>query len=179
MHVLSMHYPNSALIDMNRYLYSLVQRPLDVADDSDEPQLLDRTVATQILRLFTNLVELGGENRLVTGVEVENLVNSIMPDMLLLVHGTENGVQAPRDARLNYETLLDNMRHASVSYTVCLYLVFTVIFITVFYLVFRISICPELSISHMKILAWLEMVSALLLLTAVLVTLAIRLVCSS
>ena len=117
MHVLSMFYPNSALIDINRFLYSRVQRPLAVPEGQEDPQLLDHTVATQILRLFTNLIELGGEDRLVTGVEVENLVNSIMPEMLVLVHGTDNGHQTPRDAHINYETLLDNMRQASVSYT--------------------------------------------------------------
>ena len=115
MHVLSMFYPNSALIDMNRYLYSRVQLPLDPTNNPEDPQLLDHAVATQILRLFVNLVELGGEDRLVTGARVENLVNSIIPDMLVLVHGTENGVQTPRDAHINYETLLDNMRQASVS----------------------------------------------------------------
>ena len=118
MHVLSMFYPNSALIDMNRYLYSRVQRPLTVPEGQEDPQLLDHTIATQILRLFTNLIELGGEDRLVASVEVENLVNSIMPEMLILVHGTDNGHQTPRDAHINYETLLDNMRQASVSYII-------------------------------------------------------------
>ena len=114
MHLLSMFFPNAALIDMNWYLFSRVRRPLSSQDPENDPHLLDHDLATRILRLFVNLIELGGEDRVVTGAEVTELVESIMPDMLEVVNSTENGVQSPRDCRIDYESLLENMNQALV-----------------------------------------------------------------
>ena len=116
LHVLAMFFPNSGLIDMNWYLFSRVRRPFHSTGADPDSQLLDSDLATRILRLFVNLVELGGEDRVVTAVEVTELVESIMPDMMQVVNGTDNGVQAPRDSRIDYASLLENMNHVLVSY---------------------------------------------------------------
>lgn len=140
MHLLSNFYPNPALIDMNAYLYSSVQRPDAAEIDTENPHLLDHRVATRILRLLTNIVELGGEDREISGPEVDNLVESIMPDMLLRVNGTENGVQSPRNSRINYQTLLDNICYSRVSFISTSFHCSLLVVSSVFHLDFRILI---------------------------------------
>ena len=115
-----MFYPNSGLIDMNWYLFSRVRRPLLNQEASDDPHLLDHDLATRILRLFVNLIELGGEDRVVSGEEVSALVESIMPNMFQMVNSTDNGIQVPRDSRINYESLLENMNQVLVSLDIIL-----------------------------------------------------------
>ena len=115
MHLLSNFYPDCALIDMNWYLYNRVRQPLQLSESSSEPHLLDRDLAVHILRLFVNLVELGETDRVITGEEVTAVVESIMPEMLAEVNSTPNGVQQPRDFRLNYATLRENLVQVLVS----------------------------------------------------------------
>ena len=77
--------------------------------------MLDRDLAVSILRLFCNLIELGESDRIITGEEVSALVESIMPEMLLEVNSTPNGVQRPRDSRLDYVRLRENFTQVLVS----------------------------------------------------------------
>ena len=119
-----MFFPNSALIDMNWYLYSRVRRPFHTQDAGPDSQLLDHDLATRILRLFVNLIELGGEDKVVSSTKVTELVDSILPEMLQAVNGTDNGVQAPRDSRINYATLLENMNQALVRFIPLFYFIF-------------------------------------------------------
>lgn len=115
MHVLSNFFPDTALIDMNWYLYGRVRQPLVPQEDATEPHLLDRDLAVKILRIFVNLVELGETDRVITGAEVVALVDSIMPELLLEVNSTPNGVQHPRDTRLDYVALCENIKQVLVS----------------------------------------------------------------
>ena len=101
---------------MNWFLYSRVRQPLSPQDGTDEPHLLDRDLAVQILRLFVNLIELGETDRVITSEEVTTLVESIMPDMLQEVNSTPNGVQRPRDSRLDYVALRANLTQVLVSF---------------------------------------------------------------
>ena len=100
---------------MNWYLYTRVRHPLDAQDDSEDSHLLDRDLAVRILRLFCNLIELGESDRIITSDEVTALVESIMPDMMQEVNSTPNGVQEPRDSRLDYVALRDNLTQVLVS----------------------------------------------------------------
>ena len=101
---------------MNWHLYSRVRHPLVPAESSEESHLLDRDLAVSILRLFCNLIELGENDRVITGEEVSALVESIMPEMLLEVNSTPNGVQHPRDSRLDYVKLRENLTQVLVSF---------------------------------------------------------------
>ena len=106
---------------MNWYLYSRVRQPLSSQDNDDESHLLDRDLAVRILRLFVNLIELGDNDRVITSEEVSTLVESIMPDMFQEVNSTPNGVQRPRDSRINYVALRENLTQVLVSFILFLH----------------------------------------------------------
>lgn len=103
-------YDDAGIIAINEHLFSMLEvGALDA--DGEAVQVVD---AVASLRFFVRLLELGANDALVAGSDVQALIQASFPSLHALLTGQEYGVRPPRDSRLDYTRFVQNFRHLMV-----------------------------------------------------------------
>ena len=103
-------YDDAGIIAINEHLFGLLAVGMLDAD-GDAVQVGD---AVASLRFFVRLLELGANDALVTGADVQALIEASFPSLHLFMTSPEYGVRRPVDARLDYGRFNQNFRQLMV-----------------------------------------------------------------
>ena len=110
------HYNDAGVIAINDHFFKLVDsRSIEEEAEDDDIPIAD---AISILRFMFQILDLGAGDAVVSGMAVQELVETNFPSLHQFLISPEYGVPPPRDSRIDYGRFCQNFRRLNVSISI-------------------------------------------------------------